>query len=453
MLWDIGGTPLLAVHHNCPVLPTRPSAARARPASAAILQGNSSQSKRARKDRGPNWTPQEILLLIAAKRDMFLEDLDTVHGRDLMTPNHSKWMRISQEVMRAGLSPCVRDSPACKTKWNQILPDYKRIADYFTRTGTNVPDYWEMSASDRKSEGLPKQFLEEFFRAIHEWFGDRPQITLPHVCDILRPNDSNYRPHDTGHNDGNHDHDDTDNTMDLLGIDDTDGNGGMTPPHSPPMAASTPSSRPAPSAFVGTPVSRPVRGVSAGITPVVISSSDTCENVVKRRGGNTAIRRKNLTGHSVIVEATKATGLIMAQHMQDIAESSRDLERSKIDVQLKLFSEQMLNQREKDKRLYENALAANENARLSILKQGEMVSCLAHLSNVLSKTLNMDNGRFPSTMPESAGQGNDTASVPFDTTVPLHSEVAPSGTSTEAPLEGSDDEPTANQNTELVQNL
>ena len=342
MLWEVGGTPLLAVHQNRPVLPSRPSAACARPASATILQGNSSQSKRAKKDRGPNWTPQEILLLISAKRDMFLEDLDTVDGRDLMTPDHSKWMHISQEVMPAGLSPCVRDGPACKTKWNQILPDYKRIADYFTRTGTNVPDYWEMSASDRKSEGLPKQFPEEFFCTIHKWFGDRSQITPLHIRDVLRPNDANYRPHDTEHNDGNHNHDDTDDTMDLLG---TDSNGGMTPPQSPPMAASTPSLRLAP-AFVGTPVSRPLRGVSTGITPVVISSSDTCENIVKRRGGNTAVRRKNLTGHSVIAEATKATGLIMAQHMQDIAESSRDLERSKIDVKLKLFSKQMLYQRE-----------------------------------------------------------------------------------------------------------
>ena len=309
MLWDVGGTPLLAVHHNRPVLPSRPSAARARPASAATLQGNASQSKRARKDRGLNWTPQEILLFIAAKRDMFLEDLDTVDGRDLMTPDHSKWMRISQEVMRAGLSPCVRDGPACKTKWNQILPDYKRIVDYFTKTRTNVPDYWELSASDQKNEGLPKQFPEEFFRAIHEWFGDRPQITPPHVRDILRPNDGNYRPHDTGHNDGNHNQDDTDDTMDLLGTDDTDGNGGMTPPHSPPMAASMLSSRPAPSASVGTPVSRPVRGVPAGITPVVINSSDTCKNVVKRRGGNTAVRRKNLKGTVSSLRPLKPQGL------------------------------------------------------------------------------------------------------------------------------------------------
>jgi hypothetical protein len=39
-------------------------------------------------------------------------------------------------------------------------------------------------------------------------------------------------------------------------------------------------------------------------------------------------------------------------------------------------------QREKDRRLYESSLIANENARLAIIKQGEVVSCLAQLSSV-----------------------------------------------------------------------
>ena len=59
------------------------------------------------------------------------------------------------------------------------------------------------------------------------------------------------------------------------------------------------------------------------------------------------MQRKNLTAHNVIAEATKATGNVLAQHMQDITESSRELERSKIEVPLKLFSEQMEYQREK----------------------------------------------------------------------------------------------------------
>lgn len=79
--------------------------------------------------------------------------------------------------------------------------------------------------------------------------------------------------------------------------------------------------------------------------------------------------------------------------MQEIADASRELERSKIEVQLKLFTEQMAYQREKDRRMYENAAIANDNARLAILKQGKMVSCLSQLSNVLSKGLTMSSTR------------------------------------------------------------
>jgi hypothetical protein len=125
------------------------------------------------------------------------------------------------------------------------------------------------------------------------------------------------------------------------------------------------------------------------------------------------VKRKSVSGHVVIAEATKATGAVMAQQMQDIAEASRDLERSKIEVQLKLFSEQMSYQREKDRRLYENAAIANDNARLSILKQGEMVSCLSHLSTILSNSLSMNkNFAYPS-MPQTAPQEHNTSGPAF----------------------------------------
>jgi hypothetical protein len=90
-----------------------------------------------------------------------------------------------------------------------------------------------------------------------------------------------------------------------------------------------------------------------------------------------------------------------------MAEVSRELERSKIEVQLKLFSEQMMYQREKDRRLYENAVTVNENARLAIQKQGEVVSCLAHLSSVLSKGLSMPR--------DSHGNGRPQAPAPMTT--------------------------------------
>jgi hypothetical protein len=73
--------------------------------------------------------------------------------------------------------------------------------------------------------------------------------------------------------------------------------------------------------------------------------------------------------------------------MIDMAKSSRKLEHNKIEVQLKLFKKQMAYQRKKLRRLYENSVIANENAHLAIVKQGEVVSCLAQVSSLLSKGL------------------------------------------------------------------
>jgi hypothetical protein len=100
-----------------------------------------SRTSRARKDRQPNWSQHEISALIVAKREFFLEELDAVDGRDLMNLEASKCIHVSQYVMRAGHSPCMRDGPAYKAKWNLLLPDHKRIADFHARIGRNGMDY------------------------------------------------------------------------------------------------------------------------------------------------------------------------------------------------------------------------------------------------------------------------------------------------------------------------
>jgi hypothetical protein len=58
-----------------------------------------------------------------------------------MNPDATKWIHVSDHVMCAGFSPCLCNGLAYKTKWNQLIPDYKRIADYHSRTGQNVVDY------------------------------------------------------------------------------------------------------------------------------------------------------------------------------------------------------------------------------------------------------------------------------------------------------------------------
>ena len=158
-------------------------------------------------------------------------------------------------------------------------------------------------------------------------------------------------------------------------------------------------------------VFRAFNGMPSEVHPHVISSPDTSQDAVHRRLGNTAVRRKNVSRHSVIAEATKATGAVMAAQIQEIADASRELERSKIEVQLKLFTKEMEYQREKDKCIYENAAIPNENARLAIMKQGEMVSCLSELSSVLNTGLSMSSKTYNAPM---QAHGQQAFPRPFD---------------------------------------
>jgi len=62
--------------------------------------------------------------------------------------------------------------------------------------------------------------------------------------------------------------------------------------------------------------------IPIGVTPHVLSSSNTSDSTFTCHGGNTGIQRKNVTGYSVIAQATKAFVDAIASQMKDIAEAS-----------------------------------------------------------------------------------------------------------------------------------
>jgi hypothetical protein len=70
-----------------------------------------------------------------------------------------------------------------------------------------------------------------------------------------------------------------------------------------------------------------------------------------------------------------------------MTEASKETERNKLEVQVRLFTKQMAYQHEKERRLYEQGLIAAEKARLAIAKQGELVAYLVTMSSVLSTGL------------------------------------------------------------------
>jgi len=98
-----------------------------------------------RKERQQNWQVAEMLILIHAKRSKHFRDKNKIDKRDVITLEVTQRTLIADKVMRAGYSPCIRDRQACKVKWNQLIPDYKRLFDYHGKSGQNVQDFWDLT--------------------------------------------------------------------------------------------------------------------------------------------------------------------------------------------------------------------------------------------------------------------------------------------------------------------
>ena len=132
--------------------------------------------------------------------------------------------------------------------------------------GRNVPDYWDLSSTERRSEGLPRHFAQEFFAAINKWYGNRPQMRPPHVRDLLSPNDRNYQAHD-GEQEGQEDNseEETEDPMDFTTQQTQEASTKSTPLRLPPLTSRTPSRGPAASMSIGTPSSQPFAGVLPGV--------------------------------------------------------------------------------------------------------------------------------------------------------------------------------------------
>lgn len=117
-------------------------------------------SKR-RKERDPNWIREEILALVEAKREEYLEEMEVVDVRDLMATDISKWGCIAEKVNSITGSEIVREGPA-------------------------------LTFPERRQHNLPRSYYREVYQSMHELMLHRPSMNPPHQWDLLRPGDGNF---------------------------------------------------------------------------------------------------------------------------------------------------------------------------------------------------------------------------------------------------------------------
>ncbi|PKA59425.1 hypothetical protein AXF42_Ash019579 [Apostasia shenzhenica] len=162
---SIGPTALPILEHRRPPpaagAPTSPSP------SAALLT--------TREYRKGNWTIQETLLLITAKR---LDDDRRTRaagaGEASATPRSAeqRWKWVENYCWKHG---CLRSQNQCNDKWDNLLRDYKKVRDYESRFaagssgvagGDQPPSYWSLERHERKERNLPTNLALDVYDAL-----------------------------------------------------------------------------------------------------------------------------------------------------------------------------------------------------------------------------------------------------------------------------------------------
>ena len=170
-----------------------PHASRKRKAAAGadVAQASSGPNTRPRKERQPNWGGPEILALINAKEKEHEASKLTADSRDLMETATQKWTKIATDVSKVGFSTQFRGAMACKDKWQTLFAEYKKISDYRSATG-NTEDYFHMSAKRRKELTLPPNFSSSHFQEMEKFLSQRPCLNPPRQRDSFTAHEGDF---------------------------------------------------------------------------------------------------------------------------------------------------------------------------------------------------------------------------------------------------------------------
>ncbi|XP_022997995.1 trihelix transcription factor ASR3-like [Cucurbita maxima] len=138
-----------------------------------------------REYRKGNWTLQETMILITAKK---LDD-ERRNKVTLAPPadptarkgGELRWKWVENYCWSHG---CHRSQNQCNDKWDNLLRDYKKVREYESRAcdqQSQIPSYWKMEKHERKDNNLPSNMAFEVYQALNDVvqrkFSQRPVIS------------------------------------------------------------------------------------------------------------------------------------------------------------------------------------------------------------------------------------------------------------------------------------
>lgn len=126
-----------------------------------------------REYRKGNWTLQETLTLITAKRlDEQRRSRPSTSSSSSPPPSSKpagelRWKWVENYCWDHG---CYRSQNQCNDKWDNLLRDYKKVRNYQSQSdgSDRFISYWSMDRATRKLHNLPTNMSADVFTALND---------------------------------------------------------------------------------------------------------------------------------------------------------------------------------------------------------------------------------------------------------------------------------------------
>lgn len=122
--------------------------------------GGSNTNPLLRDYRKGNWTLQETMVLIEAKK-MDNERRMKNSGK----PSELRWKWVEDYCWKNG---CLRSQNQCNDKWDNLMRDFKKVREYEKRVEGGSKSYWKIEKNERKENHLPSSMLPQVYQALLE---------------------------------------------------------------------------------------------------------------------------------------------------------------------------------------------------------------------------------------------------------------------------------------------
>ncbi|KAL6992001.1 hypothetical protein U1Q18_010112 [Sarracenia purpurea var. burkii] len=137
-----------------------------------LVMANQGGNSALRDYRKGNWTIQETMILIEAKKmddERRMKRIGDSEGRS--KPAELRWKWVEDYCWRNG---CLRSQNQCNDKWDNLMRDFKKVRDYERRVAEKgggdegSSSYWKIEKHERKERNMPSNLLPEIYQALAE---------------------------------------------------------------------------------------------------------------------------------------------------------------------------------------------------------------------------------------------------------------------------------------------